>query len=168
MQGLQVCSAQLRGTARELQEVCEGWDKAELVCFGAKHSIAWKFVMANSQHQNGVTEVLVKLCKGIMKALLTAIGTTILFLNKLFTLMKETKNLANKGPIGIKPNMQTDPQFLSPNSLLLGRCSDRMAHSKAREILTATLTLTELVFFWYRKSPISFGGLGQIFIFPHF
>ena len=66
--------------------MCKGWDKAELVHFGAKHGIEWKFVMVNIQNQNGVTNGLVKLCKGIMKALLTTIGTTILFLNKLFIL----------------------------------------------------------------------------------
>ena len=65
--------------AKELKEVREGWDKAELVRFGANHGIEWKFVISNSQHRNGVTE-------------------------------------ANECAIGIKPNIQTDPQFLSPNS----------------------------------------------------
>lgn len=118
---------QLRGAAKELKDVYNGWDKAELIRYGAKHGFEWNFVMANSQHQNGVTEVLVKLVKGIMKALMAAIGTTVLNLNELFTLMKETQNLANERPIGLKPNSQTDPQFLSPNSLLLGRCSDRIS-----------------------------------------
>ena len=70
---------QLLGAAKKLKEVREGWDKAELVRFCANHGIKWKFVMSNSQHQNGVTE-------------------------------------ANERAIGIKPNIQTDPQFLSPNS----------------------------------------------------
>ena len=61
-----------------------------------------------------------------MDSLLQAIGTTVLHLNELFTLMKEVANLVNERPIGLKPNLQTDPQFLSPNSLLLGRCSDRI------------------------------------------
>ena len=54
------------------------------------------------------------------------IGTTVLFLNELFTLMKEVANLANERPIGLKPNSQSDTQYLSPNCLLLGRCSDRI------------------------------------------
>ena len=33
----------------------------------------------------------------------------------------------NERPIGLKPNCQTDQEFLSPNSLLLGRCSDRIS-----------------------------------------
>ena len=55
-----------------------------------------------------------------------AIGTTVLHFNELLTLVKESANLVNERPIGLKPNLQTDPHFLSPNSLLLGRCSDRI------------------------------------------
>ena len=50
-------------------------------------------------------------------------ATTILFYNKHNTLVKETQN---KGPIGLKPSLQTATEYLSPNSLLLGRCSDRI------------------------------------------
>ena len=69
---------------------------------------------------------MIKICKGIMRSLMNAIGTTVLFLNELFTLMKEVANLANERPIGLKPNSQSDTQYLSPNCLLLGRCSDRI------------------------------------------
>ena len=69
---------------------------------------------------------MIKVVKGIMKSLMEAIGTTVLFLNEVFTLFKEVANLANERPIGLKPNKATDPEFLSPNSLLLGRCSDRI------------------------------------------
>ena len=33
----------------------------------------------------------------------------------------------NERPIGSKPNESTDPVYLSPNSLYLGCCSDRIA-----------------------------------------
>ena len=83
--------------------------------------------MANSQHQNGPAEILIKVCKGIMKSLMKAIGTQVLFYNELMTLLKETQQLANERPIGIKPNLNTDQEYLSPNSLLLGRCSARIS-----------------------------------------
>ena len=118
---------QLKGASNELMEVRRGWSEADLVRFGAKNGITWDFVMASSQHQNGSAEVMIKLCKGVMKALMVAIGTNILFLNELLTLLRETSNLVNERPIGLKPNENTDPQFLSPNSLLLGRCSDRIS-----------------------------------------
>ena len=118
---------QLKGAAKELKEVRQGWSEAELVRFGAQNGITWDFVMASSQHQNGSAEVMIKLCKGVMKALMSAIGTNVLFLNELLTVLKETANLCNERPIGLKPIQNTDTQFLSPNSLLLGRCSDRIS-----------------------------------------
>ena len=117
---------QLKGADNELKEVRQGWSEEELVRFGAKHGIQWKFTMAASAHQNGVTESLVKMVKGVMRSLMEAIGNTVLNLNELFTLCKEVQSLCNERPIGLKPNNQTDPAFLSPNSLLLGRCADRV------------------------------------------
>ena len=118
--------SQLKGANREFKEYREGWDEAELIRFGAKCGLEWQFTMPSSPHQNGVTEIMVKMVKGVTKALTEAIGTAVLFLNELFTVMKEVSSLVNERPIGLKPNSQTDPNFLSPNSLLLGRCSDRI------------------------------------------
>ena len=117
---------QLQGANNELKEVRQGWSEEELVRFGAKNGIDWKFTMAAAPHQNGVTEILVKMVKGVMGSMMEAIGTTVLSLNELFTVCKEVQSLCNERPIGLKPNSQTDPAFLSPNSLLLGRCSDRI------------------------------------------
>ena len=83
--------------------------------------------MADSQHQNGASEILINLVKGVTKTLARAMGETRLSLNDLFTLLDECANLVNERPIGLKPNSQTDPEYLSPNSLLLGRCSDRIS-----------------------------------------
>ena len=118
---------QLKGASSDLKEYREGWNEDELVRFGASHCLDWQFTMPSSPHQNGVTEIMVKLVKGVMSALTEAIGTTVLFLNELFTVVKEVSNIVNERPIGLKPNLQTDPNFLSPNSLLLGRCSDRIS-----------------------------------------
>ena len=118
---------QLKGAASELAEVREGWDDDELVRLGASVGVQWQFTMAASAHQNGVTEILVKMVKGVMKSLMKAIGTTVLFLNEMFTVFKETAQLVNERPIGLKPNRATDNEYLSPNSLLLGRCSDRIS-----------------------------------------
>ena len=73
--------------------------------------------MPSSPHQNGVTEIMVKMVKGVTKALTEAIGTAVLFLNELFTVMKEVSSLVNERPIGLKPNSQTDPIFFSPQIL---------------------------------------------------
>ena len=83
--------------------------------------------MPASQFQIYAAEILIKVCKGAMKALMQSIGSTVLFLNELFTLVKVVANLVNERPIGLKPNLQTDQEYLSPNSLILGRCSERIS-----------------------------------------
>ena len=96
----------------------------DLIQFGSKHGINWMFVSANSQHQNGGAEVMVKLAKGAMKSLMRELGQEKLTLNELNTVLAEATNLINSRPIGLKPNKDMDTEFLSPNSLLLGRNSD--------------------------------------------
>ena len=118
---------QLKGASKELKKWVAGWDKGELLRFGAENQLKWEFIMPNSQHQNGGAEAMVKVAKGVIKSLLKALGHTVLSLNELFTLFDECSNLVNERPIGLKPNSRTDPEYLSPNSLLLGRSSERIA-----------------------------------------
>ena len=119
--------AQLIGASKELSGWRYGWNKDQLVQFGAERGLQWKTVMASSQHQNGVSEIMIKLVKGVRKSLLRALGDTRLSLNEMNTLMWEISNLVNERPIGVLPNNQTDCEYLSPNSLLLGRCSSRIS-----------------------------------------
>ena len=67
-----------------------------------------------------------------------AMGDTKLSLNELNTMMAEISNLVNERPIGLKPNSQTDPEYLSPNSLFLGRTSDRISSGpfQSEEVFT--------------------------------
>ena len=83
--------------------------------------------MLTSQHQNGAAKIIVKLVKGIMSSLLRSIGTAILSLNELNTLLKETANKCNEHPIGVRPNSVSNTDYLSPNTLLLGRSSSRIS-----------------------------------------
>ena len=85
------------------------------------------------------TEILIKIVKGAMNSMMEAIGTHILNLNELFTLAKEVANLVNERPIGLKPNLQTDPAYLSPNSLLLGRSCDRASAGPFQSKLDYTM-----------------------------
>ena len=118
---------QLVSASTELREWRQGWDQSQLVRFGAEKGLEWKFIMANSQHQNGAAEIMVKLVKGVQKSLLSALGDTKLCLNEMFTVLAEVGNLINERPIGIKPNEKSSTDYLSPNSLLLGRCSSRIS-----------------------------------------
>ena len=118
--------SQLIGASKELSQWRQGWDIEQLVRFGAEKGLEWRTIMPSSQHQNGASEILVKLVKGIIKSLLRVLGETKLSLNEMNTVMLEVSNLVNQRPIGIKPNARSASDFLCPNSLLLGRCSDRI------------------------------------------
>ena len=56
-------------------------------------------------------------------------------------------------PNGLKPKNQTDNQYLSPNSLLLGMCSSRInsRHSKIKPTWTIGKLLVELDLISYRE-----------------
>ena len=95
--------------------------------YGADKNITWEFVMPSSQHQNGAAEILIKFVKGVKVAYMKAIGDCKLTYNETNTMFLEIANLCNERPIGLKPNMSTDPEYLSPNSLYLGRASDRIS-----------------------------------------
>jgi len=118
---------QLVGASREMSEWRKGWSIDQLTRFGASKGLEWVTVMASSHHQAGAVEVMVKLVKGVKKTLLKVLGTTILSLNEMFTMLSEVTNIVNERPIGTKPNSLSPTDYLSPNSLLLGRCSDRIS-----------------------------------------
>ena len=82
--------------------------------------------MPNSQHQNGISEAMIKVSKSVLKYLMRSIGSQVLTFNELNTLLAETAQLVNERPIGMKPNEQVDSCYLSPNSLLLGKNSERI------------------------------------------
>ena len=94
--------------------------------------------MPASQHQNGAAEILIKMVKGVKVAMMKSLGLQVLSLNEMNTLMMEIAQLVNERPIGLKPNESTHPHYLSPNSLYLGRCSDRIAGGpfQANEVFT--------------------------------
>ena len=83
--------------------------------------------MPASQHQNGSSEIMIRYVKGIKESYMKALGDTKLTYNETNTMMLEIANLCNERPIGIKPNLDTNPEYLTPNSLFLGRCSDRIS-----------------------------------------
>ena len=119
--------SQLRGADKEISEWRQGWSQEQLTRFGSSKGLEWRFIMPSSQHQNGAAEILVKMVKGVQKSCMKAMGDTKLSLNELNTLFAEISSLVNERPIGMKPNTRTDPEYLSPNSLFLGRCSDRIS-----------------------------------------
>ena len=121
------CGLQLKGADKEMSDWRRGWDTNMLRRFSAEKGLDWQFVMPHSQHQNGAAEILIKLVKGVKVSYMRALGDIKLTYNEMHTMFLEIAQLCNERPIGMKPNSSTDPEYLSPNSLFLGRASDRIA-----------------------------------------
>lgn len=54
-------------------------------------------------------------------------------MSEYMTVAFEASHLCNEHPIGLKPNRKTDAEYLSPNHLLLGRSSPRIAGGPFQE-----------------------------------
>ena len=55
--------SQLRAADKEIKNWRLGWNNNELIKFGFDNGLEWKFIMPNSQHQNGASKILIKLVK---------------------------------------------------------------------------------------------------------
>lgn len=90
----------------------------------AKHGTEWKweFHPADAPHRNGAAEAAVKLLK---RALTNLGGTTGSFTwGELQTLFYQAANLTNERPIDARAQEQENSiEYLTPNSLILGRAS---------------------------------------------
>lgn len=122
--------SQLVGASKELKQVTDGWDADKLHDFGITNGMTWKFSMADSPWQNGVTEILIK---GVKKAINHAIGNQVLHFHELQTVFYEVANLVNERPIGRHPTDPEDGVYLCPNNLLLGRATGRVPSGPWRE-----------------------------------
>ncbi|KAL2088696.1 hypothetical protein ACEWY4_015595 [Coilia grayii] len=82
----------------------------------------WEFHPADAPHRNGAAEAAVKL----LKRALTSLGGTTgsLTWGELQTLFYQAANLTNERPIDARAQEQEDSvEYLTPNSLILGRAS---------------------------------------------
>ena len=87
--------------------------------WAANHKITWTVVPAEGQHQNGLSESLIKSVKRSIKL---RVGPHTFNFGELQTILFEIANIINSRPIGIAPGCDPDdPKPLTPNDLLLGR-----------------------------------------------
>ena len=83
------------------------------IILGSKNGIEWKLISANSQHQNSGPEIMVKLTNGAMKLLLQELGSNVVTINELNTILIKAANLINLRLIGVKPIKDSDSSFLN-------------------------------------------------------
>ena len=112
--------SQLVAANKQLRNMSANLDWFEICQSGASKGLTWTFnTSADAPWQNGCSESLIRLVK---RALMIAVGDSVLTAGELQTALFEVANLLNERPIGRKPG--ADPQlgsYLCPNDLLLGR-----------------------------------------------
>ena len=84
-------------------------------------SWTWKVLPADSPHRNGAAEAAVKITKRALQSLSTQANLTF---SEFLTALQMAANLANERPIDARVQSREDRvQYVTPNSLLLGRAS---------------------------------------------
>ena len=113
-----------KASLRELHKHLACLQAAPMEDVAAKNGTEWKweFHPADAPHRNGAAEAAVKL----LKRALTSLGgaTESLTWGELQTLLYQAANLTNERPIDARAQEQEDSvEYLTPNSLILGRAS---------------------------------------------
>ena len=107
----------------ELYNFLQKQDKEALVEMATVNgtSWSWNILPADSPHRNGAAEAAVRITKRALQSLGTGINLTYIEFD---TALKVGANLANERPIDAQVQSREDRvEYISPNSLLLGRAS---------------------------------------------
>ena len=112
--------SQLVGADKELQEAWCNIDQPAIKRKCAENGMEWIFGPADSPWYQGAVESLIK---GVKRSLKISIGNKRLSLPEFLTALTEIANLMNERPIGIRPGLDSPIQLLTPNCLLMGRCT---------------------------------------------
>ena len=111
--------SQLMSAAKEIQELVTDWKWAEVSDWCTDQRIKWTVVPAEGQHQNGLSESLVKSVKRSIKH---KIGKNVLAFSERQTAEFESANIINTCPSGIVSGSDPEqPTPITPNDLILGR-----------------------------------------------
>ena len=144
--------SQLIAAAKEIAELVQNWDWTPIHEWAATNKITWKLAPAEGQHQNGLSESLVKLTK---RSILHKIAGNILTFSQLQTVLFEICNIINSRPIGIITGSDPEcPSPISPNDLILGRATSSVPQGPFDQAGSKNITkrfrfLQELVSQWW-------------------
>ncbi|RVE55951.1 hypothetical protein OJAV_G00231410 [Oryzias javanicus] len=108
---------------KELYQYLDSQDKATLEENFAQNRTEWEWKIqpADSPHRNGAAEAAVRIIKKALQSLGRETGLTY---SELLTTVQLAANLANERPIDARvQSSEESVQYVTPNSLLLGRAS---------------------------------------------
>ena len=124
----------------------------ELTTWATENRIQWTFAPAEGQHQNGVSEALVK---SIKRSLLHVIGNNVMTFSELQTVLFEVATIINARPIGVVSGSDsTQPLAITPNHLLLGRSTPEVVDGDFdydKNVNKRHIFLQTLVQQWWKK-----------------
>ena len=106
------------GSARELNEYINSWNKDQITSDLAQKKIVWKFNLPGAPHFGGVWERLVRCCKKAMVSILRNRSLTDEVLTTTMSLVEQTLNARPITPASDDPE---DLEALTTNHFNLGR-----------------------------------------------
>ena len=111
---------QFVGSAKELKEYINSWNKDQITSDLAQKNIVWKFNPPCAPHFAGVWEKLVRSCK---KTMVSILGNRSLTDEVLMTTMCLVEQTLNARPLNPASDDSEDLEALTPNIFILGRAS---------------------------------------------
>ena len=114
--------SQMKAAAKELTK---DWDWSKISEWAGSQNIKWTVVPAEAQHQNGLSESLIKTVKRSIKHM---IGDSVLSFSELQLAFFTIADIINSRPVGIEPGSDSDdPTPITPNSLITGESANNVA-----------------------------------------
>ena len=146
--------SQLIAAAEDIAQLVSNWDWEPIHQWASTNKIKWTLAPAEGQHQNGLSESLVKLTK---RSIQHKISDNILTFAQLQTALFEIANIINSRPIGIVSGSDPScPAPITPNHLILGRASADVPqgpfdHDKSKSITKRFRFLQYIVSQWWES-----------------
>jgi hypothetical protein len=112
--------SQLVGADKELQEAWQNIDQTTIKRKSTENGMEWIFGPADSPWYQGAVESLIK---GVKRSIKVCMGNHRMSASEFLTVCTEIANLMNERPLGIRPGLDSPIQLLTPNCLLMGRCT---------------------------------------------
>ena len=114
--------SQLIAASKEIAQLVGDWDWKPVHEWTTAKMIKWKLAPAEGQHQNGLSESLIKSVKHSLKHKIT--GGNVLTFSELQMVLFEIANIINSRPIGVLSESDSEqPCPITTNHLLLGRAT---------------------------------------------
>ena len=146
--------SQLIAAAKDIAQLVEKWDWKPIQEWAVTNKIKWTLAPAEGQHQNGLSESLVKLTKRSIKH---QIMNNVLTFSQLQTVLFEIANIMNSRPLGVISGSDPEsPTSITPNDLILGRASSEVPQgpfdlNESKNITKKFRFLQSLVSQWWNE-----------------